>query len=87
MFFSLVFVKEGSRGFAQKKHQTLRLYTLDVLTELKKRLLWTMTRIDRPFSIKRLGFSLTFFFFFQFLFALDSSLSAISRREPIVRAT
>lgn len=66
MFFSLVFVKEGSRGFAQKKHQTLRLYTLDVLTELKKRLLWTMTRIDRPFSIKRLGFSLTLFFFSNF---------------------
>lgn len=85
MFFSLVFVKEGSHGFAQKKHQTLGLYTLDVLTELKKRLLWTMTRIDRPFSIKRLGFSLMFFF--QFLFALDSRLSAISRREPIVRAT
>lgn len=38
MFFSLVFVKEGSRGFAQKKHQTLRLYTLTLLTELKKRL-------------------------------------------------
>lgn len=37
MFFSLVFVKEGSRGFTQKKHQTLGLYTLDVLTELKKK--------------------------------------------------
>lgn len=35
-FFSLVFVKEVSGGIAQKEHQTLRLYTLDVLTELKK---------------------------------------------------
>lgn len=36
-FFSLVFVKEVSRGIAQKEHQNLRLYTLDILTELKKR--------------------------------------------------
>lgn len=35
-FFSLVFVKEVSHGIAQKEHQTLRLYTLDILTELKK---------------------------------------------------
>lgn len=36
MFFCLVFVKEVSCGIAEKQHQNLRLYTLDVLTELKK---------------------------------------------------
>lgn len=36
MFFSMVFVKEVSHGIAQEEHQTLRLYTLDILTELKK---------------------------------------------------
>lgn len=35
-FFFLVFVKEVSGGIAEEQHQNLRLYTLDVLTELKK---------------------------------------------------
>lgn len=43
---------------------------------------------DRPTLLNQtIGLQPHVFFFFQFLFALDSSLSAISRREPIVRAT
>lgn len=44
MFFSLAFVREVSRGIAWKEHQTLRLYTLDILTELKK----ASVDCDRP---------------------------------------
>ena len=43
---------------------------------------------DRPTLLNQtIGLQPHVVFFFQFLFALDSSLSAISRREPIVRAT
>lgn len=54
----------------------------------EKRLL-TMTRVDQPFSVKQLGFSLMLFSNFCFHWTLCAKTQwteAISRKEPIVRA-